>query len=704
MKREQFVKRTSSRKKWNFTIAVAVCCVVAAVITIPYMFDSFLKHHVYARDLSLNNQAGEEPSPLRIGFDPLLPPYQFEELGEYKGFNIDIMKSVADWGDLTLEWVPVRTGDKVQALKEERVDVLLGVPYRANYVDDINFTERYYTSEVGMLVPVQHSSTISNLAELSERIVALEKDTLEYEFLQNIRRIKYHVTSNQRDAFRLLLEGRADAFVGNAVTAEKLLEEYGVQEHFIFVDRYVMPIEYTMAVRQQDYSLLQFLNEGLNEIKVQGTYKQIHEQWFVDEHGELQQRMEMMIRIITISGLFIGCIFFLGICWNRQLKKQVRIRTEDVNQLNESLAIRATEVKNSDQLTKQILESSPRAIVTIDRAGIITSMNEKATHTMNLKSKVNGVSYKLNPVMKEVLDSKIRDILDKGKQFHGEIESHTLSGNRGEEVYLRYYAYPLNDYQKKISGVILSFEDITDERHLRDQMFEQEKSRALSQLVAGIAHEIRNPLTSIKTFVELIPNKIQNLRFQEEISHHVPKEIERLNELIEGLIDYAKPAGQKFERINVASFIESAAPLFLKAVEIKGYKVETILKPDLEIKVDPNQLKQVLINLIINSVEALDEKERVESESSYADITIRSWNEEGHAKGMVYIQVTDQGIGMSEKQIKRVMEPFYTTKSNGVGLGLALSYQYIKENNGEMEIESIVGKGTTVTLSFRREK
>lgn len=235
---------------------------------------------------------------------------------------------------------------------------------------------------------------------------------------------------------------------------------------------------------------------------------------------------------------------------------------------------------------------------------------------------------------------------------------------------------------------------------VREQLYEQEKSRALTQLVAGLAHEIRNPLTSIKTFVQLIPHKWRNERFQQELVTHVPKEIERLNQLIENLMDYTKPRQMKRSRVDVAHLIESTLVLFKNAVEQKGFRIELQLEPSLMIYADGGQVKQVLINLLLNALEALEAKQQ-EEETAEGDLGVKIQTFE--EKDAVVIQMIDEGIGMTEEEMQKAVEPFYTTKPKGTGLGLSLSKQYVQENNGSLTIHSFKRQGTTVTLRFRKE-
>lgn len=639
--------------------------------------------------------------PLRVGFDPELPPFQYKGNDIYTGFNIEILNTIATNEGIEIQYIPMNMEQSINALRQKDIDIILGISYSADLIADMEFTERFFTSSVGLLV-AQDNKQIENISDLSEKIVALQRGTVEYDFLRNIRRIKYNATSNQSNAFELLMLGRSDAFVGNRQTAEYLLQERGLSNKYTFAENYVLPLEYSMAVHKQDYALLNYLNHGLQSIKVDGTYSAVYDYWFSSAESNLKKRLQTLIQIFIVVLAIASTLILLGIRWNRQLQKEVDKKTKDLKMVNQSLANQVQKTKNSDQFKEQILDSSPGGVMTCDRQGQITSFNPEAVKIAGIKSKPIGLNFSEISIIAQLLKGKIDKVLQEGTLFLGTEQTLTRAG--GEDFYIRYNVYPLYDFEKKIIGTILSFEDITEEKKLREQLFSQEKSQALSQLVAGVAHEIRNPLTSIKTFVELIPSKLNSLQFQKELSTHVPKEIERLNKLVEELIDYAKPTNAHKETIEVVELISTCSILFQQMVQNKGIKLETQLEKGMLIEADPNQLKQVIINIILNGIEAIEDKiKRLKNNrdvlSGELQLTIKAW-QEGES---VYIQIIDQGIGMTVEETRRAFDPFYTTKAKGTGLGLALSKQFIQENQGELKLESKLGQGTKITLCFNKK-
>lgn len=688
--------KRKSRAYFSFSILIII------IFTVSFFLPSSIQASRLTNELSIDIVEDEsEPIPLRIAFDPNLPPFQFEQEGKYVGFNMDIIEAIAKNQRLELSFIPMNMEESIHALQTGEIDVILGINFSAELNKYMEFTERYFTSSVGILV-AKENKYIENITDLSETVVSLQRGTVEYDFLRNIRRIQYQVTSNQINALRVLINGRSDAFVGNRMTAEYLLHEMELHDSYEFVDSYLLPLEYSLAVQKENYTLLQILNVGIRNIKIDGTYSDIYDRWFANYETLLTEQFKKIIQILSILFILAIVLFLLGIRWNRQLQREVEKKTQDLKAMNESLEYQVQQTMNSDQFKEQILDSSPRGVVTCNQEGIITSYNPIALQITGLHRKPIGTDICEVPMIYKLLSGKMSKVLKEGKQFLGE---ERVLKQQEKEFFMRYNVYPLYDFEKKINGIILTFEDITQERKLRDQVHEQEKSRALIQLVAGIAHEIRNPLTSIKTFVELIPIKVYNQKFQKEISTHVPKEIERLNQLVEGLINYAKPRSKQDDHVHINTLIHSSIILFERTIQNKGFRLETNIEENLNIEVDENQIKQVIINLILNAIEAMEEKQSsMEGSMDGSNHTLTLQINVSSTEEEVIIEIKDQGIGMTVEETKKVFEPFYTTKSSGTGLGLALTNQYINENHGTLNLESKKGEGTKIQIRFKKKE
>ncbi|WP_240374018.1 transporter substrate-binding domain-containing protein [Bacillus piscicola] len=623
-------------------------------------------------------------------YDPDLPPMHIEGEGkELTGFSVDVLNSVAERTGMTIKYVPLSKEESLAAIEANEIDMILSINFSERHDSVLDFSDSILSTAAGILVPADTDS-IHGISDVASHTVAVQRNTVEYDFLQNIRRVKYQVTSNQVTALQVMDQGRADAVAGNVLTAEYFLKTHNREDNYIFVEEHMLPLEYSIGVGKEKYTLLNQLNRGIREMKSDGTYTELYEKWFGEEAGLAPEHLWTAIRIIGTLLVIAIIIILIWVRWNRQLQREVARKTSDLHDVNESLKEQMEQTKNSTEFQRQILNSSPRGIITMNEKGRISSMNPRAQDILGIKEHIEGQAFTSHPFLKKLLEEKFPIVLKgEGKQYLGLETTRMTTDNQLQ--YLRYYVYPLYDFTGSVTGIIFGLEDNTEEQMMRLQVFEQEKSQALVRVVAGIAHEIRNPLSSIKTFVELLPKKFQSMTFREKMTAFVPQEIDRLNQLIEGLIDYARPAKQQKEVIDVTRVLQDCALLFEATVEKKGFDLHVEWSENLYMKADADQLKQVIINLIINGIDAMEE-----TNNRGLTLSMRAWQKED----LIHIVLEDEGPGIAEDAKQKAFEPFFTTKEKGTGLGLSVAYQYVKENNGQMAITG-TNDGTTIHLTFQ---
>lgn len=656
---------------------IILSCLIVSVCFIPKL-------------ISADNHQIEKT--IEVGYVPDSPPYQFYEDGLNKGFNIDVMNQIAKNLNLTVNYIPMTQYQSVNAMSYGDVDVLLGVPFTKKNDAIMDFTEPYVTSEISILA--HKDNQIEKLEDINQAQVALQLNSLEYEFMKNIRNIDLHASSRQDVSFKILMHDRADIFVGNYFTAKYLLKSANLEKDYQFIENKLIPIEYSFAVKKENYHLLNQLNAGINDLKLSNEYTTIYNQWFERLDTPMSEKLKKLLQI-TIVIIIIGVIIFLlSLRWNRELQREVNKKTKDLQQTNETLERQIKKTLESEQTKDQVLESSLRGVMTLNLDGTVLTINHVACEMFRVDQSVIGKKFKDVILMGDELEEKILRVLETKEKHLDQLLN--VSEYLEDIEYITYDIQPIYNHDQAVTGVLLFALDITEEKKLQEYLFEEEKSQILIQLVAGLVHEIRNPLTSIKTFVEMIPQKIDNLKFREEIATHVPREIDRLNKLLESLINYAKPKGNHSETIDLSDLVYSSALIFKNNIANKGYDLNLNIEKNLEIKGDIDQIKQVLINIILNAMESIKQKD--DQVKTKPTITIHLYQ---HAENNI-IEIIDNGMGMSAETQNRLFEPFYTTKSEGTGLGLGLSKQFIKENKGEIFLESELNKGSKFTLVFKR--
>jgi signal transduction histidine kinase len=231
------------------------------------------------------------------------------------------------------------------------------------------------------------------------------------------------------------------------------------------------------------------------------------------------------------------------------------------------------------------------------------------------------------------------------------------------------------------------------------KMYRADRLATLGELAAGAAHEIRNPLTSIRSTIQYLERKIVDKK-DKEMVYDLLAEVDRINDIISGMLSFSKPDKMDKEMVNLYETIEQVIKLVHNSAKKKNIQIDMFYNTEYkQILADQGQLKQVLMNVIMNSIQAIN------TDHGKIQLTI---NTSPHSKkdfsktdpDYYLLEVIDNGIGIHEEKIESVFDPFYTSKPDGTGLGLSISYGIVHKHGGEIELESIVGKGTTVKIKL----
>ena len=221
-----------------------------------------------------------------------------------------------------------------------------------------------------------------------------------------------------------------------------------------------------------------------------------------------------------------------------------------------------------------------------------------------------------------------------------------------------------------------------------DRLLIQERLAAVGQFATGMAHEIKNPLSAIKTFAQYLPEKYADPKFREKFFRIVQSEIDRINSIVKDLSDFAKPAPLQLQPVRLDELLGDTLSLLSDQCLKQKVEVATAFGHNgLMLQADPQQIKQVLLNLLLNSLEAMPEGGRLEvaTRTNHRDLTL---------------QVTDTGCGIDPEQQRHVWDPFFTTKERGMGLGLAIVKGVVERHGGQITISSKPGQGAVVEIQL----
>jgi len=227
-----------------------------------------------------------------------------------------------------------------------------------------------------------------------------------------------------------------------------------------------------------------------------------------------------------------------------------------------------------------------------------------------------------------------------------------------------------------------------EQRERFRRMLRADRLATIGELAAGAAHEIRNPLTSIKSSLQYLEEKAQQ-ETEKKLLGVALHETDRIDGILSALLSFSRPSEVKRERYDLTETLEESLALISYQARSRGVEVETKFPPEpVFLNGDRSQIKQLFLNIFLNGIQAMESGGKLTSELLLLE------------NGKVLVRVTDTGEGIAEENLDRIYDPFFTTKKGGTGLGLSICYSIVKSHQGEIEIRSRVGQGTTVLITF----
>lgn len=275
------------------------------------------------------------------------------------------------------------------------------------------------------------------------------------------------------------------------------------------------------------------------------------------------------------------------------------------------------------------------------------------------------------------------------------------------------------DSADEIGKLATAFNQMTkDLRDSQERLVLSEKLASLGTMAAGMAHEIKNPLVSLRTFTQLLQQKWEDPEFREKFSSIIPHEIERINRIAESLLKFGKPMKPELSKVEVNALLEEVLMLFESETKKNNIRVTKKLAELPEITGDAGQLQQAFVNIVKNAIEAMHEKggELIVKTDVGEVVRLGKILREGKKRGeemvwgeeevmdkpipVVFIEVSDSGEGILQENLKSLFDPFFTTKMTGTGMGLPITLRIIEEHKGSVKIRSQEGKGTTFIITL----
>jgi PAS domain S-box-containing protein len=354
-----------------------------------------------------------------------------------------------------------------------------------------------------------------------------------------------------------------------------------------------------------------------------------------------------------------------------------------------------TEVQNARIYNETLLQNLTTGVIAANADRRVTIFNKEA-------EQITG--YRADAVIGQPLDNLptiLRDILLHTLQS-GETQEHQEIALRGpvQNVMVRASSSIFHARDGRLLGALMVVTDVTALKRLEAQIRRSDRLASLGTLSAGMAHEIKNPLVSIKTFAQLLPERYQDSDFRDTFSSLIGHEIDRIDSLVNQLLRFARPAKPLLRPMHVHGVVEKSLQLVGHRLYQKQIKLTRHWRANVDtIRADADQLEQVFLNFFLNAMDAMDDGGELNVSTDIRGTdewfeTVGS-NGNGAVHEVLRVSIGDNGAGIRAEDIPHVFDPFFTTKDYGTGLGLSVVHGIVQEHGGHIEVESELSKGTT---------
>jgi len=367
--------------------------------------------------------------------------------------------------------------------------------------------------------------------------------------------------------------------------------------------------------------------------------------------------------------------------------EELNSRRQRLLQTLQALRQSRKEIIRERNFKNTVFENIETGLLTFDHKREITSVNGPACAILAISRPQQKCDWQdlLHqwPEMTQVIADWFQHSGGNDKKT---FRSYVPVERNGRTLTYRLAMFPLSFRQQ--DGWLLTVEDLTERVNMRQQMARMDRLASLGRMSAGIAHEVRNPLTGVSLMLDELHDRLLGKESDQQLIQRALGEIERLETLVNEMLNFSSMPGPKLINAQLEKVLEES--LFLSRKQCQRQQVElrvTVAENLPPIKLDADRLKQVFLNLLKNALDAMPE-------GGTLDILLEAED------NFLQLRISDTGVGIPADKLPLIFEPYVTSKGQGTGLGLAISYNIVSDHEGDIQIQSEVGRGTTVTVSL----
>ncbi len=375
---------------------------------------------------------------------------------------------------------------------------------------------------------------------------------------------------------------------------------------------------------------------------------------------------------------------------------------EELRRKRSELIQKQDDYEMLEAFNRDIVQSLDSGLLTIDSDGKITSFNKTAQKILALDSDKMEQSH-IRRLFPDIDEELFRMEGNSPKANPYQRYETTFVDKTGKTLFLGFSVSPLRDNNERVTGKTFIFQDITTFKEMEEQIKRSDRMATIGQFAAGIAHEIRNPLTSLSGSIQVLKGELELKGTNRHLMDIILRESERLNNLITDFLLFAQPPKISKEKMDIGQVIDETLQLFKNSPgHNRAIKIVKEIRREIFVLGDQHQLKQLFWNLFINAAQIMPNggELRVKLETVNTDGTSGRFQgaKEMEMTPFAKISVSDTGNGIDPDEKEKIFEPFFTTKEDGTGLGLAIVHRIVENHDGFISVNSQRNKGTTFEI------
>jgi two-component system sensor histidine kinase PilS (NtrC family) len=337
-----------------------------------------------------------------------------------------------------------------------------------------------------------------------------------------------------------------------------------------------------------------------------------------------------------------------------------------------------------------IFESVGSGLIAVDPQGRVTAFN-RAAESITGVSRQDALGETWETIFGDGVDLAAVRAAVTGEDGHAPRHEFPLRRRDGQQVPVGISFWSLRSGQGEVVGLIGVCQDLSSIKQMEQRMRQADRLAAVGRLSANMAHEIRNPLASMSGAIEALTRELPPDAARNRLVEIVLRESERLNHIVGDFLEYARPSPLSPLDVNMAEILDEVLLLVEHRSLPANLKVTREYGEALPTRADPQRMRQAVWNLCLNAVQSMPDG---------GEMSVGARHVPGAGGGRLKIWVSDTGVGIPEADLSHIFEPFFSTKPEGSGIGLALVYRVLEEHGGQIEVQSRVGEGTTFTLTL----